>query len=664
MMQHCHVEAKEYVVTGGVCEVPSLVIVGPSNAGKSVLFNGLTGEYSIVANYPQTTVLPSKRLVNTASGALRLVDTPGLGALTANSRDEQSTVKALLQETPQGVLFCGHALHLKQSLVLLAQVLELELPTLVCLNKADQAASNGMAIDMNRLGALINLPVMELAAEHGIGLDKVREGMGAFVANRGAVRPPVVALRYPAVVEEAVGGLRDLFPLENRPSRAIALLFLQEDEGARLWFSQRLFPEMLAEAHRLVARLQSRMTPVRLRLALFQTREAWANRLAEKTVRQAACVVPSLLQKMGWATRHPVMGWPIFLVVLWLTFQGVALGAVDLGGWLDGMIFSPVINAISGVIPHPLLNDFLVGQFGVLTMGVANAMVTVVPILLVFFLIVHVLEDVGYLPNLSVLANRALMPLGLTGKAVLPLVLGSGCNTTATMTSRILASKKERLLVSFLVALGVPCSVQMGVLFAILATMPFSALLIVLGSVVLTTLICGMAMNRLLPSGGQSHEFILELPSFHWPHGRNILRKTWFRIKWFLIEAVPLFMVAAVVMFTLEKSGLLTIIKTLLHPLVTGFLALPDKVTEVFILVLARREVGAIYFKQMVEAGELDYNQIVTGLVVITLFIPCVSNTMVMIKEFGMRWAVATNLAIIAIAILVGGVVNGLLSLL
>ncbi|NGZ28477.1 MAG: ferrous iron transport protein B, partial [Magnetococcales bacterium] len=146
------------------------------------------------------------------------------------------------------------------------------------------------------------------------------------------------------------------------------------------------------------------------------------------------------------------------------------------------------------------------------------------------------------------------------------------------------------------------------------------------------------------------------------PHPRNIVRKTYFRIKWFLLEAVPLFMAAAVVMFLLDKSGLLNIIKSLLHPLITGFLSLPDKATEVFILVLARREVGAVYFKQMVEAGELEYAQIVTGLVVITLFIPCVSNTMVMIKEFGGRWAISTNLAIIGIAILVGGLVNALLS--
>lgn len=657
-MQHCQVTTSEKVFLAQETDPWPMAIVGPSNAGKSVLFNSLTGEYSIVANYPQTTVEPIRRTIQTSHGCIELVDTPGIDSLTANSRDEHSTLKVLLQDGLRGVLFCGHALNVKRSLVLLAQLLELELPVIACFNKADQAASSGMVTDIRSLANLLGLPLVEISAEHDLGIGLVRESLESFRGNQSVGALPDLSIRYPAFVEETVEKLRKLFTLEQRPAKGVALLFMQDEEVAKEWFRDRLASEMLTEAQHIVQNFQERITSIRFRLALFQAREAWANRLAEKTVHQAALVLPTLLQKVGQATRHPILGWPIFILVLWLTFRGVGFGAVQLGNWLDGLIFTPTTQAIGALITHPWINEFLVGQFGLLTMGVANAMVTVVPILVVFFLIVHFLEDVGYLPSLSVLTNRALLPLGLSGKAVLPLVLGSGCNTTATMSSRILATRKERLLVSFLVALGVPCSVQMGVLFAILSTMPFSALLIVLGAVVGTSIVCGLAMNRLLPGSSHGQEFILELPTFCLPHWRNIVRKTWFRIKWFLIEAVPLFVAAAMAMFAMDKTGVLAFIKTLMHPMVTGFLLLPDKVTEVFILVLARREVGAIYFKQMVENSELDYKQIVTGLVVITLFIPCVSNTMVMIKEFGARWAAATNLAIIAIAILVGKLVS------
>ncbi len=155
----------------------------------------------------------------------------------------------------------------------------------------------------------------------------------------------------------------------------------------------------------------------------------------------------------------------------------------------------------------------------------------------------------------------------------------------------------------------------------------------------------------------------MELPPFRLPDIRHMLKKTYHRVKWFLIEAVPLFIAGAALMFVLEITGLLTIIKGVMRPVVVGFLSLPDKLTEVFILVLSRRELGAVYFKDMVDAGQVDYYQTITGLIVITLFIPCISNTMVMIKELGSRWAISMNIFIIAIAILVGGLVNFLIRL-
>ena len=662
-MTSAHVFENAPSSTRALTSTGTIAIIGPTNSGKSVLFNGLTGEYSLVANYPQTTVAPLRRMMRYGGGEVCLVDTPGIGALSVYSPHEQSTVNLLLEEGVQGILFCGDALNLKHSLVLLAQILELELPTIVCLNRADLAASNGIAIQIQQLSELLTWPVIETAVEHGIGFDRLRRAVADCMAGGTVARSATVLFRYAPVVEQAIQSLLDLFPLERRPSRGLCLLLLQGDAFAEQLFTQYLGEERAHSAHQLAFNLRTQLTPRRLLLSIFQAREGWANRLAEKTLRQAGVVVPSFLQKISWATRHPLLGWPIFLAILWLTFQGVSFGSLTLGGWMDTTLFAPLIAAMNNAITTPIVREFLVGPFGLLSMGIANAIETVVPILLVFFLIVHLLEDVGYLPNLSVLANRSLMPFGLSGKAVLPLILGSGCNTTATLSSRILTTQKERMLVSFLVALGVPCSVQLGVLFAILATMPFSALLIVLGAVLGTTIICSIVMNHLLADGTQSSEFIMEIPLFKWPHPAHILKKTLFRIKWFLEEAIPLFMLAAAAMFVMDKTGILEMIKSLLHPVVTVFLGMPDKVTEVFLLVLARREVGAIYFKNMTADGSLDYNQIVTGLVVITLFIPCISNTMAMLREFGARWAISSNLAIIAIAIIVGGLVHFLLSL-
>ncbi len=660
-MTCCHVSENTQGAIDPMVSSGTIAIVGPANAGKSVLFNGLTGDYSLVANYPQTTVMPLKKIVYFGTSEVCLVDTPGIGALSVYSEHEQSTVKVLLEEGVHGILFCGDAFNLKRSLVLLSQILELALPTVVCFNRADMAASNGIVIQIPQLSELLKLPVIEAAAEHGIGFEHVKRSLVDCLA--GDIVRSTVPIRYSGVIEEAMQALVDFFPVELRPSRGLCLLFLQGDSFAEHWFDTHLVEEVAAGARQVASNLRQQLTPRRLLLSIFQSREGWADRLAEKTVRQATVVIPSWLQKASWMTRHPVLGWPIFLAILWLTFKAVNFGSLEMSGWMDATFFAPMLSALGEAISNPFVKEFLIGPFGVLNMGMVNALETVVPILLAFFFMLHLLEDIGYLPNLSVLANRSLLPLGLSGKAVLPLLLGSGCNTTATLSSRILATRKERLMVSFLAALGIPCSVQLGVLFAILATMPFSAMLIVLGTVITTTILSSLLMNRLLSDGTKTNEFIMEIPMFQWPHPVQIVKKTLFRIKWFLEEAIPLFLLAAVAMFTIDKIGLLTMIKSSMHSVVTIFLGMPDKVTEVFILVLARREVGAIYFKNMTTDGLLTYNQIVTGLVVITLFIPCISNTIAMAREFGVRWAVASNLAIITIAVLVGGLVHALLSL-
>lgn len=632
-----------------------IAIVGLGNVGKSLFFNVLTGCYSFVANYPHTTVVPNRQRTTLDSWPVEVIDTPGIASLNVQSDDEQSTLDVLLRESVQYILFCGDALRLQQSLVLLAQVLELGIPTLFCLNKSDEAARHGIAIDTEKLSQCLGVTVVATAAPYGRGMDRLGEQLLLAQAN-------TMPVHYLRVIEETITRLGNLFPVESRPSRGVLLQFLQKDPTVSDLFSERLGQDILVNAAEIMRAFFAQVPAARLNRSLFTARDAWARGLDQQVTRRAEVTVPGFSYWAGWSARHPVFGWPILLAVLWLMFHSVGKIAAEIATVLSVWIFDPLTNMVGGWLTDPFINEMIVGNFGILTMGVINAIVTVVPILLIFFLIINFLEDVGYLPNLSVLATRAFAPFGLTGKAVLPIILGTGCNTMATLTSRMMESRAERIMVSFLIALGVPCAVQLGVMLAILSVAPFSSLLIVIGAVVTTAIVCGIVLHRFMPARAAS-TFILELPALRWPDWRNIMQKTYYRIKDFMLEAMPLFVFAAALMFTLEKSGLLVLIKKWLHPIITGFLSMPDKVTEVFILVLSRREVGAVYFKEMVDAGELDYYQVVTGLVVMTLFIPCISNTMVMIKELGARWALSINVGIIIIAILVGGLVDFLIRL-
>ncbi len=632
-----------------------IAIVGQTNVGKSILFNKFTNSYSTVANYPQTTISVVRKNTTLAGKEFELIDTPGISSLNIHSEDELVTRNILLKEHPELILFCGDATRLKSTMVLLSQLSELDIPTVFCLNMSDDAVRKGIVIDATQLSREVHTPVLETAAIHGVGLTELKSALKT-------IHTPHPLVSYPEFVHNAVEDLLDLFPVENRPSKGIILLFLMNEDGIAALIESRYGKELLTRCNVLLRGIYMKTPQTRIRQAISSSREAWAEKVAGNVAKKATFTLTGFAQKAAVASRHPVLGWPILLGVLWVIFYGVGTVATLIADAVDGWFFAPVTDAISALITYPLLNDFVVGQYGVLTMGLFNAIGTVVPILIVFFLITSFLEDVGYLPNLSVLLNRTLSIFGLTGKSVLPIVLGFGCNTMATLTSRTLETKKERLVASFLIALGIPCAVQLGVLLAIMATSPFSVLLITIAAVAATQILCGMALNKIIPTEKKA-DFIMELPPFRLPDIRHILKKTYYRVKWFLMEAVPLFIAGAALMFVLEITGLLTIIKGVMRPVVVGFLSLPDKLTEVFILVLSRRELGAVYFKDMVDAGQVDYYQTITGLIVITLFIPCISNTMVMIKELGSRWAISMNIFIIVIAILVGGLVNFLIRL-
>ena len=631
-------------------KVSKIAIVGPMNAGKSQLFNMLTHSYSDVSNYPHTTVGVMRAHASLNGRRYEVWDTPGISSPTMSFAEEKFTRDALTRGKPDFLLFVGDALHLKRSLALLSQVMEFGAPCALILSKVEAAAKKGVFINEKALARDLNIPVIMAATSSSVDVEKIE---AAILENSGTLRLPA----YPAAIERVIDDVTAAFGPSAAPSRGLTLLFLQKNQEARAALAE-IDEPALRRAYEAEVKFFRRNPSLNVGQAVFAARESWADALAEANVTAVAVAFSwGFSQKAAWASRHPVWGWPILLAVFWVTFKGVGGLATGMAAALDAWIFVPLTTIIGGMITYDPLREFMVGNFGVLTMGVMNAIGTVVPILIVFFLIVSVLEDVGYLSNLAVLLNRLFSKFGLTGKAALSMSLGFGCNTMATLTSRMLETRRERVIASFLIALGVPCAVQLGVMIAILSTAPFSSLVLVVGTVLATQIVFGLALNKMLTTE-QPAEFIIELPPFKTPDMRNVLRKTYFRVKSFLNEALPLFVISAMLMFGLEKTGLLSLVKAAARPVVTGLLSMPDKATEVFILVLSRRELGAVYFKGMVDARELDYFQIVVGLTVMTLFIPCMSNTVMMARELGVRSAVYINSAIIVIAIAVGAIMN------
>jgi len=300
--------------------------------------------------------------------------------------------------------------------------------------------------------------------------------------------------------------------------------------------------------------------------------------------------------------------------------------------------------------------DLLVGPYGLVTVGLTYAFAIILPIVTAFFFAFSILEDSGYLPRLAVVVNRVFRGMGLNGKAVLPMVLGLGCDTMATLTARIMETRKERVLVTLLLALGVPCSAQLGVILGLFGALPVWAPLVWAGVVTGVLFAVGYLAARLLP--GPRSDLILEVPPMRRPQLRNIVIKTVGRLEWYLKEAVPIFVLGTLVLFVLDATGALARVVHASEPAVVGLLNLPPKAAEAFLIGFFRRDYGSAGFYALFQQGLLTPVQAVVGLVTITLFVPCVANVFVIVKERGARTAVAMTAFIFPFAFAVGGVVN------
>jgi ferrous iron transport protein B len=370
-------------------------------------------------------------------------------------------------------------------------------------------------------------------------------------------------------------------------------------------------------------------------------------------------------ERVGRWVREPLTGLPILALVLYVMYLAVGVfGAQTLVSLIEGGLFRQVVNPaatalVDRVVPWPVLRDFLVGEYGVITMGLTYAIAIVLPVVATFFFVFGFLEDSGYIPRLAIFSDRIFRTMGLNGKAVLPMVLGLGCDTMATMTTRILGTPKERLIAVLLLALGIPCSAQLATILGILGGVSFLALVTLFGVVLLQMFLVGFLAARAIP--GERSEFIMELPPLRLPQLGNIVRKTVLRVRWYLGEAVPLFLIGTALLFLLSRFGMLTVLTDAMEPVVAGVLGLPRDAAAVFVMGFLRRDYGAAGLFQMSRAGQLDGVQAVVALTVMTLFVPCVANFLMMIKEQGLKAALGILGVVTVIALGTGAVLNAVL---
>ena len=632
------------------------ILVGNPNVGKSVIFGLFTGRYATVSNYPGTTVEVSRGLMGLPDGGeAELIDSPGVNTLIPTSEDERVTRDILLSTEADAILNVIDAKNLKRGLFVTLQLAEMGLPVVVALNMYDEAGERGIEIDLKRLSELIQTHVQPTIATQKWGVDKLKELLLQ-------ARMPSIPVIYPPEIERAVRTIEKILPEEMKAKRAVALMLLSGDETIEGYIKTILPDKELDRIKAIATGLEARYSEP-LGYIINRERLKTVERIIRECVHIKERRVGGLAgEVLGRYSIHPFWGLFILAGVLFAMYEFVGVvGAGMVADFIEETIFGSYLNpwatrVVEALIPYEPLQAFLVGDYGVITMALTYAIAIVLPIVGFFFIFFGVLEDSGYLPRLAIMVDRVFKLIGLNGKAVLPMVLGLGCDTMATMTTRILSTRKERIIVTLLLALGVPCSAQLGVILGMLGALSLKATVVWAGVVVAVLFLVAFLSSKVVP--GDTSDFILEIPPIRVPQLSNIALKTLVRVEWYLKEAVPLFILGTMVLFFMDRTGLLTLLEFYAEPVITGFLNLPAETTAAFIVGFLRRDYGAAGLYALQKEGVLEPVQVVVSLVTLTLFVPCIANFFMIIKERGLKIAIYMALFIFPFAILVGGVTN------
>jgi ferrous iron transport protein B len=557
-----------------------ILLMGNPNVGKSAVFSRLTGTQVIISNYSGTTVEFTKgSTVLRAGETAEVIDVPGTYSLEATSKAEEVAVDMLDGMLDEGdiVVNVVDATHLERNLYLTLQLLERNIPVMVALNLWDETKHKGISINVNRLQEILGVPVIPTSALTGEGID-------------------VLVNRISEVAKDA--------PRKGKLS----------GDGKRP--GARSADERWAEIGRILAEVQ------------------------KITHRHH-----TLLDRLEDASIQPVTGLIIAILVLYLSFKTVRLigeGLIDFvfDPMFEGLL-RPVVTRLSVALgSEGFFHDLLIGRvingeidfeasMGLLSTGLYVPITMVLPYVFAFYVVLSVLEDVGYLPRLAVLVDNIMHALGMHGYAIVPTILGFGCNVPAALGTRILESRREKFICATMLSIGIPCMAQTAVVIALIGRYGWQYLAIIYGVLFALWLITGLVLNAIMP--GSSPPLLMEIPPYRLPHPRVLGKKVWMRIRVFLSDAIPYVLLGVLFVNILHVSGIIDVLGRIFAPILGGLLGLPSEAIVALIMGFLRKDVAV----GMLSPLGLSVRQLVVAVIVLTAYFPCAATYVVLLKELG-----------------------------
>lgn len=616
----------------------NIAMLGQPNCGKSTIFNSVAGYKSISSNFPGTTVRYTRSEVKLQGKVHTLVDFPGSYSLSSLNETDLEIRKHLFSGKYDIIINVVDASQLARGLLLTLELMELNIPVVICLNMMDEAARKGISIDIKKLADLLVIPVVPTVASKNKGVRELFTHVDRVIKHQGHLARKQLLCQDD--VEQAISQLTELIRERNAgisliPPRFIAIKLLEDDEQIIRQISDRNGDALLEQARELQQRCaETRGKPAATVIALER------NALAMDIFRQVSKVVrkrKDWREKIDDILMHRLWGY-VFLALILAGFFYFVFGV---GAFLEKPLLLQFIRL------ENYLGELLGSQNAVFAIakgalyGISGGIAIVLPYLIPFLIVMTVLEDIGYLPRVAYLMDSFMHRIGLHGTATLPAILAYGCSVPAVMTTRILPSKRDKVIAA-IVATLVPCSARSVVIFGLVARYlgAGAALFIYVLNIVIIAL-TGKVLSTIMPE--VSPGMIMEIPRYQLPTLTALFSKVWFRAREFIIIAWPLLILGSIILGMVEYWGWDLILNKIFSPL-SWLLGLPDKVGTTMIFGVLRKELSLVMLMQALGTTEvlsvLTPVQVMTFTIFITFYIPCMATIAVLIRELGNRWTI------------------------
>ncbi|MCQ2079002.1 MAG: ferrous iron transport protein B [archaeon] len=600
-----------------------VVLLGQPNVGKSALFSRMTGVGVISSNYAGTTVEFEESVVTHNGCLIEVRDLPGTYSLSKNSPDEDVVIQMLRESDYDSVVVVADSTNLSGSLVLCFEVLELGLPTVLALNKYD-AGCKKFDFDIDRLSELLDIPVIPVSAKTSNGVDELLDTL-----CEGRARVSGFRVNYSEVIEKSISTLSDAFVSDRFSGYGSAVKAL---EGNNDFLPTQDLAEAVSGIRSMLTQMGNEPPEITIGRERFALSDSISRQVLAKTQRPM-----TRKERFSEMTIEPLTGIPILALV----FATMFLVIIYVGAFLDEVV-STVYDYVLGDFLSSLAegsDPFVASIINGINGSISAILCLVIPYIMVFYLMLSLLEDSGYIPRIVVLLDSVMHRFGLHGGAAIPILVGIGCNVPAIMATRTIRTRRERLIVSSLIIMVVPCSAQISIIMGITgkyAGIPYAlgifVMLVALGCII------GVLLNKYLTKSPSN--LAMELPEMTVPHVRNILFKTWERIKDFFLIAFPLLVIGSIVIELLLTYDILNYVVEPFSFITVTMLGLPAVCIVCFIVGILRKEMavgmlvillGENFFELMTPA------QFVVFGVVMATYVPCLASMTVLWREMGAR---------------------------